>query len=351
MDSAPELWLTAPSSRRCRRRCGRWPGRTSARRRGWRRSTTPPTIPARPVAAPAVPAGGVGRREQRLEPRVGAVGDLGRVAPGRQPAVVRSARGQQPRVEGERVAAAPRRRGPGRRARSRRRPARPGHLRAPGVPERAGQGPRADRAERPGGRRRRASSAMPSAQPGQRPCARLGRSRPASTYAERPSTASARGVGTVGDQPGRGRLAVDVEVLAVLVEHLPVHRVDRQLQPVAEERRERGVGRPRRRRSPHRAPRWCGPASRTRRCRTGRAAPPVRRWGSACRRAASTAPRCRRSARSRSAGRSGRAASRRPRPGCPATRWPASAAGRRPRRGVTSSALNAPWPQVSVAAS
>ena len=141
------------------------------------------------------------------------------------------------------------------------------------------------------------------------------------------------GVRAVGDQPRRRRLAVDVQVLAVLVEDLPVDRADRQLEPVAEEARERGVGLLEGRVALAERPDRAGqPVGRVAVGRVGQ----LHRLGAAgsgCRRAASTAPRCRRSARSRSAGRSGRAASRTPRPGWPSTRWPASAAGRRPRRG------------------
>ena len=125
VDSAPELRLISPEPEmpsKVRPVAGSYIGSPA----GLAPKYHAATIPARPVAASLVERVGLGGREQRLQPRVGAVGDLRGVTAGRQPAVVRAARGQQPRVEGERVA--DRRLGQRRvaRARPRRRPARPG---------------------------------------------------------------------------------------------------------------------------------------------------------------------------------------------------------------------------------
>ena len=147
------------------------------------------------------------------------------------------------------------------------------HLRAPGVPDRPRQRPRADRAERPGRASPPRELGDALGQLGQRAVRACGRAAGA-RRTPRARGPPRRRVRAVGDQPGRRRLAVDVEVLAVPVEDLPVDRVDRRARAGrGGSARTRGR-RPRRRRSPHRAPRWCGPASRTRRCRTGRAAPP-----------------------------------------------------------------------------
>ena len=275
MDSAPELWLTSPvAGDAVERPAG---GRVVHRLAGGVGAEVPRRHdPGEAVRGLVVPVG-VGRGEQRLQPRVGAVGDLRGVAAGGQPAVVRATRREQPRVEGERVARGTLGQagvveghgGLGQRGRA---SARPSRATSSGTGPRAGSLPSAScRAVPP------PSSAMPSLS-----CARVRRALaepPASTYAASPSTASAvASPPSAISQAGAG-CAVDVEVVAVPVEDLTVDRADRELEPVAEEARERGVGRSRRPRSPHRAPRSCGPASRTRRCRTGRAARRVRRWG------------------------------------------------------------------------
>ena len=77
------------------------------------------------------------------------------------------------------------------------------------------------------------------------------------------------GVGALGDQPGRGTAAVDLEVAAVLG-RAPAGRSRRPRGPCAAEEGARTRGRRAgTRRTPRRAPRSCGRASRTRRCRTG----------------------------------------------------------------------------------
>ena len=187
----------------------------------------------------SIPAARVRRREQRLQARVGAVRDLRGVAPGRHPAVVGPARGQQPGVERERVAhralaqlaVTQRHRGAGQ----------PGRRQAaPPVPHRAGQRPGADRSHRPGPGVATAELGDALAEPSQRGA--RGRRAAGADVRREPQDSLGRGVRPVGDEPGRRFLAVDVEVLAVLVEDLPVHGSDGELEPVAQEARERRVG-------------------------------------------------------------------------------------------------------------
>ena len=146
VDSAPELRLTTPSAGdpvegdAGGRVVGRGAGRVGAEEPGGHDAGEVVGHVARAAA------GG----DQRLHARVGAVGDLGGVGAGRQPAVVRAAGGQHPGVERERVEGrdlrasdrSPRTSaGLGERGR---------HLRRPGVPVGARQRPRQHAAERPG---------------------------------------------------------------------------------------------------------------------------------------------------------------------------------------------------------
>ncbi len=139
-------------------------------------------------------------------------------------------------------------------------------------------------------------------------------------------------VGAIDDQPRRRARPVGVQVVAVIAtaNHGAV-RPARDPSARAGSRRSRDPHR-RTRGSPPPAPRSCEPASTSSPNRTGRVLPWAARSGSACRPVASTARRCRGSVRSRSADRSGRAATPRPRRDCARRRTRASAARRRPRR-------------------
>ena len=186
VDSAPELRFTRRPRRR-RRRCARSPGRTRAA--GGVRAEEPGRRDAG-RAAQAVRCDAVGDREQRLDPRVGAVGDLGAVDRvgsrplSGPPAVSRYG----VNVAGVATAApeqATRRRAPSDGAASA-----AGHLRP-----QACQSPR-DRAHgsiAPNGQLR-ACRRRPSPRCRRRAAQRVRAARrrpPASTYAARPSTASA----------------------------------------------------------------------------------------------------------------------------------------------------------------
>ena len=65
---------------------------------------------------------------------------------------------------------------------------------------------------------------------------------PARTYDGQTQDRLGRGVGAVGDQPGRRTPPVDVEVAAIGIQHLPVDRVDGQGETSLEETGERRVG-------------------------------------------------------------------------------------------------------------
>ena len=111
---------------------------------------------------------------------------------------------------------------------------------APPVPHRAGQRPGADRSHRPGPGVAAAHLRDALAELSQRGA--RGRRAARADVRREPEDRLGRGVRTVGDEPGGGLLAVDVEVLAVRVEDLPVHGPDGELEPVAQEARERRVG-------------------------------------------------------------------------------------------------------------
>ena len=195
--------------------------------------------PRRDDAGEPVPRAAGG--DQRLHARVDAVGDLVRVEPGRQPAVVGPAGGQHPRVEGERVAGRRARQarvaedvtGPGQRGR---------HLRGPGVPVRAGQRPRQHAAEGPGAGVAAGHLRDAVGEPGQHVPGLVGAA--GALVGDQPEHRLGGGVGALGDQPGRGAPAVDLEVLPVPAQHLAVERGDGQVEPVLQEAGERGVGVP-----------------------------------------------------------------------------------------------------------
>ena len=295
VDSAPELWLTVPSAAtpsKVTPVAGSYAGCPDA----LAPKNHAATIPASWSAAAA-------GREQRLDAGVHAVGDLGAVDARREPAVVRPAGGQQPRVEGERVACG----GPARGAVAgdggRATPAPPASASPRRASGRAGQRPRQHAAERPAcGRRRRTSRrcrrSAASSRVARRRGRRRARRRPARARLRRRRRRRRRSARPASCWPSMSRY------VAVGVEHLPVDRAGREVEALRQEAREGGVGCARRRRTPPPAPRPCGPASTTRRCPTGPAARPARRSGSGCRRAASRARRCRGARRSWSAGRS-----------------------------------------------
>ena len=114
-------------------------------------------------------------------------------------------------------------------------------------------------------------------------------------------------VGPAGDQPGRDLYAVGRVIVPYLARDCGRARRERGAAAPAGSG-ERGIGGGETPRSPRRAPRQCGRASRTRRNRTGPAVPPGSALGVRCRPPAATGPRCRRSARSWSGGTSASAA-------------------------------------------
>ena len=185
-------------------------------------------------------AGDVGGGEQRLQPRVDAVGDLRAVDPGRQPTVVRSAGGEHPRVEDRGVPGGgrdQRRVAQGhRRAGERRR-----HLRAPAVPDRSRQPPGPHGTERPAARVAATQGGHGRRELDQR-VPRRGGGRPGPDVRREAEHRLCGRVAAVDNQPGRRLLAVDVPELPVTRQRLALQGRDAQVQPVLEKAGEDGVG-------------------------------------------------------------------------------------------------------------
>ena len=155
-----------------------------------------------------------------------------------------------------------------------------GHLRAPRVPHAARLRPGQDRAVRPRVDRPRRHRGDPLGELAHARHARRRRPAPPRPGRPGPSTASAEASAPSTISHAGTRMPSDSVHSPYLHEHLPVHGVDRERQPLLEEGGELGVGVLRTRHSPRRAPRSCAPASSSVPSRTGRAAPPARRTGS-----------------------------------------------------------------------
>ena len=313
VDSAPELRLISPDARDpVEGPAGRGVVHRP-RRPGWRRRTTPPTMPASVArCGPPVAAGGgeqapaaASRRRRRSARRRPGSGSRPLSGP---PEV--SSQGSNVNESRDRAVA----RGAGSPSDAEAR-ARAAGICAPQAcqTERdSAQGRIAP--ERPAAGVAAAQLRDALAEPGQRgagaPPSRPARRRtPTARGPPRPMASAPSAISQAG-----ARLAVDVEVLAVPVEHLPVDRVDRRARGGrAGTSRTRGrsfsEGRVALAERPDRAGQPVG------RVAVGGVGQLDRLGaaGSACRRAASTAPRCRRSGPSRLQVGERRAASRRPR--------------------------------------
>ena len=237
VDSAPELRFTTPSA--VDAVVGAAGGRVVHRLAGRVVAEEPRSGDAGDVAE-AGPVACLGRRQQRLDAGVGAVGDLDAFGRRRQPPVLRPGRDEQ--VRGERGGVRQSRAEHGPVAGDLVRLSQPGRRQtAPRVPHRLGPRPREHGTERPGARvagphrgdaLTELSHHVPSASVAGR--------RHIGGQSEQRLTGR---VGAIDDEPRRHGHPVDVEPVAVANQHLTLDGVEGEVETITQERGELRVAR------------------------------------------------------------------------------------------------------------